>query len=196
MGGKQAKPKDDRIPRVYWDACIIISLIKNEQRLDPTETDAVRELKHKLDDGKIIGVTSAITLTEVLDSEIPDGRRSELKKLQQMPDRFQFSAVDTKVAEKAHNIRDSYRKMPDKDEKTVSTPDAIHLATAIIQVCDVFYTFDEKDRDEKKTLGLLPLSGDVAIDNLEIRKPPPAQQRLLDATWGRSAGETQGEGDA
>jgi predicted nucleic acid-binding protein len=195
MSGKARRPKNDKKPVVYWDTCIVISLIKKEQRADSTETEAIRELRRKLDAGEITVVTSAITLTEVLDSEIPDGNRGELQKLQQMPDRFSLVDVGPAEAEKAHAIRDHYKKMPEKQGKTVSTPDAIHLATAIIWECDAFYTFDEKDHDGKKTLGLLPLSGDDAVDNLVIRKPPPPAERPLGIPGEEGVWDNQGLGD-
>jgi hypothetical protein len=55
------------------------------------------------------------------------------------------------------------------DGKTVSVPDAIHLATALIYRADEFHTFDGKNG--RNTLGLLPLSGDVGGHKLTICKP-------------------------
>lgn len=70
----------------------------------------------------------------------------------------------------AGTIRDYYQVRRDEnDGRGISTPDAIHLATAIHSRATAFYTFD-KDGD-KQFLGLIPLSGNVAGHPLLICKP-------------------------
>jgi hypothetical protein len=53
--------------------------------------------------------------------------------------------------------------------KTLSVPDAIHLATAIQYRVDEFHTFDGEGNS--RYLGLLPLSGNVGGHKLTICKP-------------------------
>jgi len=52
--------------------------------------------------------------------------------------------------------------MDDKSGKKLLTPDAIHLATAIIHKADFFLTLDNK---------LLNLNGDGRMEGLAIGKP-------------------------
>jgi hypothetical protein len=58
---------------------------------------------------------------------------------------------------------------------TLTTPDAIHLATAIYYGASEFHTFDERDEPRRRR-ALLPLSGNVAGYPLVIIKPPVPNQ--------------------
>jgi len=63
----------------------------------------------------------------------------------------------------------------------VTTPDSIHLATAIIWKVECFYTFDGKDK-AKKARALLPLNGNVAGRSLAILSAP-AKSAIVRATF-------------
>src|SRR5439155_17868067 len=82
------------------------------------------------------------------------------------------------IAGIAHNIRDFYSKRND-GLPTVTTPDALHLATAIAFKCDKFCTFDGADVKRpdkpKRSRPLLSL-GDVVAGQyrLVIVKPKPS----------------------
>jgi hypothetical protein len=68
------------------------------------------------------------------------------------------------------DLRNYYSSRPDEfDKKTLSTPDAIHLASAILNRATEFHTFD--DGGVGKSLGLLSLSGNVGGYGLTICKP-------------------------
>lgn len=58
---------------------------------------------------------------------------------------------------------------------TLTVPDSLHLATAILYRATEFHTFDENDKPKQNALGLLPLSGDVAGHKLKICKPEAKQ---------------------
>jgi hypothetical protein len=69
-----------------------------------------------------------------------------------------------------NDIRDHYTvRAAEFGGKTLSVPDAIHLATAVLYRVDEFHTFDMEGRS--KSLGLIPLSGNVAGHRLIICKP-------------------------
>jgi hypothetical protein len=86
-------------------------------------------------------------------------------------------SMDIKIAQVAHDLRNYYSEKRDQyGGKTLSTPDAIHLATAIIYRVTEFHTFDQ-DGDAKH-LGLLPLSGDVGGNRLIICKPRARNPQL------------------
>ncbi len=85
--------------------------------------------------------------------------------------------MDTKIAGLAHDLRDYYAaNAAAHSGKILSTPDAIHLATAIHYRVDEFHTFDN-DGDAKH-LGLLPLSGNVGGHRLKICKPEAKNPQL------------------
>ena len=54
--------------------------------------------------------------------------------------------MDSKVASLAHDLRDHYGA---SGAKTLSVPDAIHLATAILYRVDEFHSFDEEGSSSK-----------------------------------------------
>ncbi len=149
-------------PIYYWDSCLFLAWLKDEER-KVGEMDGVREVieRSKRREAKIM--TSVITTTEVLAAKIPSGMdtlfRGMMKRVSQV-------SVDIRVAGLAHDIRDHYVKL---GGKTVSVPDALHLATGILYRVDQFHTFDADNG--RNSLGLLQLSGDVAGNNLVICKP-------------------------
>ena len=160
-------------PVYYWDTCLFLAWLNDEIR-NSGEMDGVREViaRHKRREVKI--VTSVLTRIEVLQSKIPVGVGQSftdfLKRIQQL-------GVDTKVANLSHNLRDYYAiNAAVHRGKTLSTPDAIHLATAIHYRADEFHTFD--NNGSSKSLGLLPLSGDVGGHRLKICKPEAKNPQL------------------
>ena len=150
-------------PLYYWDTCLFLAWIKDEQRRSG-EMDGVREIieRSKRRDCRIM--TSAITTVEVLQSTIPAGVDTMFVGLMKRVSRV---SVDIKVAQLAHDIRDHYAKTGGRKLKT---PDALHLATAILNRADEFHTFDSDD--------LLPLSGNVAGHRLVICKPEARNPEL------------------
>jgi predicted nucleic acid-binding protein len=153
-------------PVYYWDTCLFLAWIKDEERKSG-EMDGVREVidRSKRRDAKI--VTSVLTSVEVLQCKLPAGMETLFNGLMKRLTRF---SVDSKVAAVAHDLRNYYSAKPGEfDNKTLSTPDAIHLATAIMYRVTEFHTFDKDG--SAKSLGLLPLSGNVGGNRLTICKP-------------------------
>jgi len=142
-------------PLYYWDTCLFLAWIQDEER-KPGEMDGVREIidRSKRRDCRIM--TSVITSVEVLQSKIPAGVDTMFTGLMKRVERV---GIEAKVARMAHDIRDFYHKNGQK----LLTPDALHLATAILYRANEFHTFDEDD--------LIPLSGNVAGNRLTICKP-------------------------
>jgi hypothetical protein len=87
--------------------------------------------------------------------------------------RVSRQAMDIRVAELAHDLRNHYAEL---GGRMLSTPDAIHLATAIHYRADEFHTFDSGS--STKSLGLIPLSGNVGGHKLIICKPTAKSPQL------------------
>jgi predicted nucleic acid-binding protein len=138
----------------YWDTCLFLAWLKDEAR-NSGEMDGVREVidRSKKRDCRLM--TSVLTSIEVLQAKIPAGMDTMFGGLLKRMTRV---GIDTKVAQLAHDIRNHYAK----ENRNIKTPDAIHLATAILNRADEFHTFDDK---------LIGLSGDVAGHRLVICKP-------------------------
>jgi predicted nucleic acid-binding protein len=144
-------------PIYYWDACLFLAWLKDEER-KAGEMDGVREVieRSKRREARII--TSVLTSVEVLSAKMPTGMDTLFKGMMK---RVNQISMDIKVANLAHDIRNEYVK---SGGKTVSTPDAIHLSTAILYRATEFHTFDSDG--SRGSLGLLQLTGDVAGNKL------------------------------
>jgi predicted nucleic acid-binding protein len=158
---------------IYWDSCIFIAWLKNEPRNDPNDLLGIEKLVTLFEMGQIDIATSAITFIEVLQNETG---LAEFEKFRQLFSRRNIFLVDVdrKIAELSHDIRNYYRQF---NSKTLSTPDCIHLATAIIFQCSEFYTFDGESNYPGKLLTLeKPIAGEY---DLNILKPKPDETSQL-----------------
>lgn len=169
-------------PKVfYWDTCVYIAYLKGEQSHGEPHVSSLAQMAKDNFEQKNRIVTSVITLTEVLSSKLtPDEEEAFLKTFKRV--NHVLYDVDYGIATKARKFRDAFLKHP--SGKTLSSPDAIHAATAIILQADEMNTFDDGQKD-KKYLGLLELSKHAGVENLLICKPylppppPPNQYSLL-----------------
>lgn len=154
-------------PIYYWDTCLFLAWLKDEER--PTgEMDGVREVIERAKRREVKIITSVLTITEALECHLPAGVKRLYEGLMKRVTRI---SMDIKVADVAHELRNHYSADPKKyNDKTLATPDAIHLATAILYRSNEFHTFDGGKKSGKH-LGLLQLSGDVAGHRLTICKP-------------------------
>ena len=142
-------------PLYYWDTCLFLAWLKDEER-KAGEMDGVREVIDRSKRREVKIMTSVLTAVEVLNAKIPAGMDTLFNGLMKRVNR---QGMDIRVANLAHDLRNHYAA---KGGKTLSTPDAIHLGTAILYRADEFHTFDGE---------LLPLSGDVGGHKLIICKP-------------------------
>jgi predicted nucleic acid-binding protein len=123
----------------YWDTCVFVAWIKDEQR-PSGEMDGVREVIDRAKRREVILFTSVLTTTEVLQSKLPAGMETLFTGLMK---RIEQKSLDIKIARLAHDLRDHYaRRAAEFENKTLSTPDALHLATAIMYRANEFHTFD------------------------------------------------------
>lgn len=154
-------------PKYYWDTCLFLAWINDEQRKSG-EMDGVREVIARSKRREVVIMTSVLTQVEALQSKLPVGMDRLFLDLMK---RVQRLGMDTKVAALAHDIRDYYMVHAQEHEgKKLTTPDAIHLATAILHRADEFHTFDSGKKDSK-SIGLIQLSGNVGGHKLTICKP-------------------------
>jgi predicted nucleic acid-binding protein len=172
-------------PTIYWDTCIWLAWIKNENR-DPNDMAGVQEQIDRFENGEISIATCVVTLCEMLDLKTKLSAVN-YKKLQQTFYRRDLIriAVDIRVAEITRELRDFYYAQHLRDGfPTLELGDAIHLAAAIHYGVTEFATFDERDskKPSKPRRGLLSLNGNVGGHNLIIVKPyttRPAQLPLV-----------------
>lgn len=172
-------------PKIYWDTCVFLAWIQEEAppKRKAGDMEGLERIITLVNRGEMLLFTSVLTHTEVLASKMEDGAKSRYSAVFQRPEIIEI-AVDNPIAKLASEIRDFYiqarEKLPAEQREQalkVSTPDAIHLATAIHYGAEEFHTFDGDD--EKKRDGLLRLGDNVATYALKVRKPDDKQLGLL-----------------
>lgn len=162
---------------IYWDTCLFLAYFKNETR-PAGEMEGLLDLAKEVDAGKKVLVTSVVTRMEILRSTLTKAQNEKYDLLFKRRN-FQEMPIDKRVVALAHDLRDFYQQQKAKDGlATLTTPDSIHLATAIVWKVECFYTFDGKDK-AKKARALLPLNGNVAGRSLTIQKPLAKQTHFL-----------------
>lgn len=142
------------------------------------EMDGIASILEDNKNGKNLILTSVITMAETLAAKLGPAAEAQFQACFKGGP-ISMISVDWAVSLKARELRDFYGRQ--KSGLVLSTPDAIHLATAIIHGVNEFHTFDGKNTKKhgEKTLGLLQLNGAVAGHNLTICKPLAKQPRLL-----------------
>lgn len=137
-----------------WDATVLLAWLEEDQSAPLGGIDSVVQ---EIDDKAATLVVSVVAHTEVLRAKHSD---EQIKKFRDFLARSNVLVIDVdlRVSEKAEEIRS--KALP--TGRKIKTPDAQHLATAIIYRVDVFHTLDDK---------LLNLNGSALVDGLVISKP-------------------------
>ena len=135
---------------ICWDTSVLISWIWADK--SPDRTQAVRTVVQGFENEDYKLAVSTLLYVEVLESTMPGHAMEQFKKFMQNRQMIEIIAVDIRVAEKAQSIRN-------KIQKKIRTPDAIHIATAIISGAKLFHKFDK---------GLLRLSRKDEVEGLTI----------------------------
>ena len=96
----------------------------------------VTNIFQRFSDGRLVGVTSTITLTEVLVQPIRHGSHELYQRyLTLLLNSYNFSTlpIDSVIAERAADLRARYN---------LRTPDALQVAVALENRCEAFVTND------------------------------------------------------
>ncbi len=122
------------IQLLAFDTSPIIYFVES----NPAYDELVTAIFQHVEDGQITGLTSVISLCEVLVHPIRN-ENFELKQryldiLQNSPN-FSTKIIDALIAETAAELRAKYN---------LRTPDALQIATAIENGCDTFLCNDKK----------------------------------------------------
>ena len=139
--------------RRYWDSCAFLGWLSNEQgKAEKCET-----VLDAAESGTIEIVTSALTLTEVIkrkgDKPIPKESEEKIREFFENP-WIVVREVDRFIAEDARKLIWTHSGL--------SSPDSIHLATALSLKLSHLDTFDDK---------LIALNGKLGNPRLIIGHP-------------------------
>jgi len=137
MGLKELRKALQSFDKIALDSSALIYFVEGNTRY----LELVNEIFNLLNDGRIRGFTSMITLTEVLVYPF----ENNLEKLQNVylnlllaTDAFQTLEVQKEISVSAAKLRAKYKV------KNIKTPDAIQIATAIYAGCDAFISNDKR----------------------------------------------------
>lgn len=147
-----------------WDSVVFSKVLNGGEGLSADEISGLGEVVDLADRGQIIIVTSALIDMEVL-GEIGD--ETIRARTAQLFERANIVAVEPSraIIARARTIREQGRI----EGRSIKTPDALFIATAIIHSAGALHTFDEK---------LLAVGGKDYVDGLPIIKPR-GEQTLL-----------------
>lgn len=121
------------VTRLGLDTAPIIYFVEAHPHYDALVT----EIFQRIADGELVGVTSVITLTEVLIQPLRQGRvdlQAQYRDLLIGSANFELVSIDPGVAERAAGLRVRYN---------LRTPDALQVAAALAAGCQAFLTNDQ-----------------------------------------------------
>lgn len=154
----------------YFDTCLFIELLQQD---DKDRFEACEALRAKAEKNEIVIVTSTWTIVEVNKLEGSTALLQAQSKL--ILDFFEnpyiaLRPLDRRTASEAHELTRTHG---------LTNADAVHVATATINRCNVLYTYDAA---KKKRRGLLRHNLKVGNPPLRIEKPPdPGSGTLFSA---------------
>ena len=118
--------------RLFLDTAPVIYFVEK----NPVYVALVRPVFGQIDSGELQAVTSPITLAECLIHPYRFHRPATAERFREVivsGRNITFAPTTQSIADKASRLRASYN---------IALPDALQLATAIIEECDVFLTND------------------------------------------------------
>jgi len=171
------------LPSVYWDSCVFLSWIMEE---DVPNRSGLNSMVDLIDRGEVELYVSTLVRVEVLTADLDAETRWKYEGFLRRPNVHSVD-VNIPVADQARSLREYYRaNEPELFGKLqLGTADSIHLATALLYDVQEFHTYEKRgkrrDKDSiegsPKTIPLSRLSGEVA--GYALRICPPAPQQLM-----------------
>lgn len=150
-------------PVIYWDTCVFITWLTEEKSKWPASIwQGIQDVVDLVEAGQAILVTSTLIRTEVFLGKLTLEQKQKFAGLLRRKN-VEEVAPHMRITDRASTIREKHK---------IKTPDAIHLATAILYDVDEMHTMDGWHEDGKRD-GLLALSGNVADYSLRITEPYP-----------------------
>lgn len=135
------------VPQFYWDTCVFIAHLNDDRVAYGATVDDIGQFLREAKDGKCQIHCSAITIAEVTKDKIRSGKWQFAEFLRDYRDAVIPVLPDAQVMAVAAELRSlTYTKTGGK--RKLDTPDAIHLASALVLTdvygvaLDAFHTFD------------------------------------------------------
>ncbi len=179
--------------RQYWDSCIFIRYLIDDPKTDKErqQLENIKPLFAAAHRGEILIVVSTLVLAEIRPREPFNKRHMEI-----IDDLFyrgrpnvRVVAVTPPIAKCASDLGGLH--------KTLTSPDAVHVATAILEKASVMYTFDgDGDNERRRSQKLLAFNGLLGEPRLPIVAPPEPPTKLQGTLFADESDETVAEAPA
>lgn len=153
--------------KIYWDTTCWLAWLHDERFWPANVITGIQDVVYEIECGEAILFTSAITRGEIYWGKLTLDQKTMFSRLMQRRNVTEVSA-DPRVTDRVAQIREYHSARGQR----VYTPDATHLATAILYRADEFQTMDGLSATGSKR-GLLKLNGDVGGYKLAIVNPYP-----------------------
>jgi hypothetical protein len=146
----------DALKLFYWDACIFYEYL-NEEQSDKFKKQKIDDLIAENKDKRNRICTSVVTHLEIIPKKLLEDKERQYWAAFQSIYFFDIE-LDRNIIALARKIKDFYYKPRNEETgeyRMMSSPDALHLATAIIHSADEFHTRDRNTKGGNvKLLGL------------------------------------------
>jgi predicted nucleic acid-binding protein len=158
--------------KIYWCTNLFIAWLKDEKCWPNSVITGIQDVVYEVESNDAILFTSSLTRAEIFMGTLTADQKAKYAGLMRRTNVTEISA-DARITDRASSIREFYNTKGTK----IQTPDAIHLATAIVYKADEFQTLDGLGQGSKpgeiKLGKLLALNGSVAGYSLRIVHPYP-----------------------
>ena len=157
-------PADLQIaPIQCWDSCLFIAFLTGE----PKRAQIVRELLKRAKAGSLTIAISELVVAEVRPAR-PSHSSAERKVIEDLLGAdhpfMRFFAVTHQIARLARDIG--------SQQPSLTVPDTVHIATALVAKADVFYTFDgDHEKKARRSGDLLRWDKTFGAPPLRIEAP-------------------------
>jgi predicted nucleic acid-binding protein len=154
--------------KIYWDTTCWLAWLNDERDTWPDSVmTGIQDVVYEVEMNLAVLFTSAVTRGEIFFGRLDLDKKTQFAKLMRRSNVREIDA-DPRVMDRVSAIREYHSARGER----IQTPDATHLATAILYRADEFQTMDglQKNGGIRR---LLKLSGDVGGYNLKIVHPYP-----------------------
>lgn len=156
---------------IYWDTSVFLAWLQDEQ-WEADILDGIELVVRQVHNNQVLLITSVVTDTEVLRCKIPKEAYAKWEGVF-MRKNVKMIVHDQRVGRKSNQIRDCLHSKGVR----VTTPDSIHLATAIINEADEFHTLDGAGTRARPE-DLIRLNGDPCVEGLKIITPAATSKQM------------------
>lgn len=153
---------------IYWDTTCWLAWLNDERFWPSNVLIGIQDVVLGVESNEILLFTSAVTRGEIFMGRLDLNQKNQYAKLMRRTNVREVNA-DPRVMDRASQIREYHNAR----KVRIATPDATHLATAVLYRADEFHTMDGLQKGGSKHRKLLALTGDVGGYNLKVVHPYP-----------------------